>query len=179
VLYFRYCPECGARLQEPSVPDRTLRQDCPACGTVHYHNAKPCAGALIERGGKLLLARRGIEPFKGWWDIPGGFLEPWEDAAAGAAREVREETGLEVLPETVLAVITDRYGAGGDYTLNVFYAVASEIGEPRPADDVSELRWFAPDSLPQHIAFENGRRAVEAWLRRRTVAPPRPRGKLR
>ena len=59
-------------------------------------NAKRCASAVIVREGRVLLGRRAGEPGRGQWDIPGGFLNPWEHPADGAMREVREETGLEV-----------------------------------------------------------------------------------
>lgn len=57
---------------------------CGVCGKWHYHNSKPCAGALVVRDGKVLLAQRGVEPFKGYWDIPGGFLEAGEHPEHGA-----------------------------------------------------------------------------------------------
>lgn len=161
---YRFCPRCGHELPPLPADDRRIaRQDCPACGAAHFQNAKPCAGALVTRDGKVLLGRRGIEPFKGWWDIPGGFLEPWEHPAAGAAREVAEETGLVVRPTRVLAIIVDTYGEGGDYTLNIFFLAEIVGGEARPADDVVELGWFGPDELPEQIAFANGRQALAAW----------------
>jgi ADP-ribose pyrophosphatase YjhB (NUDIX family) len=133
---------------------------------VHYRNAKPTAGALIVREGKVLLGRRAVEPFLGWWDIPGGFLDPWEHPADGVVREVREETGLIVLPGELLSVIVDTYGDGGDYTLNFYYLAANVAGEPRPADDVAELGWFAPEALPEQVAFASGRQALATWQRR-------------
>ena len=166
---FRHCPMCGAPLPPPDVaPERVLHQDCPACGAVQYRNAKPTAGALIQRAGKVLLGRRNIEPFFGWWDIPGGFLEPWEHPTEGVRREIREETGLEVEPGELLVVNVDTYayGDGSDYTLNFYYLVDAPRGEPQAADDVSELRWFAPDALPDQIAFAAGRDALARWRER-------------
>src|SRR4051794_4274090 len=85
-----FCSHCAAEL--PSPPPVT----CERCGASHYANPKPCGGALVTRDGRLLLIRRATEPYRGSWDIPGGFCEPREHPAAAAEREVREETGLEV-----------------------------------------------------------------------------------
>lgn len=167
---FRYCPSCGHELPEPPGPaNRVLQQACPACGAIHYRNAKPTASALIVRDGRVLLGRRGIEPYKGWWDIPGGFLEPWEHPADGVVREIAEETSLVVRPTEVFDIYIDTYGYGDgtDYTLNVYYLVEIVSGEPRPGDDLVELRFFAPEEVPEQVAFETGRRALADWKERR------------
>ncbi|HUX86741.1 MAG TPA: hypothetical protein VMW65_07040, partial [Chloroflexota bacterium] len=67
---FRFCPECATPLSSnPSDP--FVAQYCQTCGTTHYHNSKPAVEALILLDGQVLLAERAIEPFKGYWDIPG------------------------------------------------------------------------------------------------------------
>lgn len=163
---YRHCSSCGAKLDLPAATEGITRQRCGVCGSVHYQNAKPCVGAVIVRDGKVLLARRAVEPFKGWWDLPGGFLLPWEHPADALLREVEEETGLTARATELLGIFVDRYGSGGDYTFNVHYLAEVLGGEPRPEDDVSELAWFAPEELPDQIAFENGRQALEVWRRR-------------
>src|SRR5919197_2590450 len=105
---FRFCPSCGSALRPPAEPvERVLMQMCSRCGAVHFRNAKPCAGVLVVRDGKVLLGRRALDPARGTWDIPGGFLEPWEHPVVGAAREVAEETGLIVEPKELLAMLVD------------------------------------------------------------------------
>ena len=137
---------------------------CPGCGHAQYNNSRPCAGALVESNGRLMLIRRGVEPFKGWWDIPGGFLDPGEHPEAGAVREVREETGLAIHLTSLLGIYMDTYGDGSDvYTLNVMYLAEPIGGVARPADDAVEIGWFGPDELPVNIAFRNGQEAVAAW----------------
>ena len=161
---YRFCPHCGAPLPPTTVPPlQVLRQDCTQCGTVHYRNAKPTAGALITRNGRLLLGKRAFEPFKDWWDVPGGFLDPWEEPEDGLAREIREETGLSVTTKRLFAVLNDTYGDEGDYTLNFYYLAETTPGEPVACDDVTELSWFSPTELPERIAFTAGRKVVEAW----------------
>ena len=163
----RFCPGCGgaviARVGESGVRFHV----CPGCGLGQYNNSRPCAGALVEADGRLLLVRRGVEPYKGWWDIPGGFLDPGEHPEAGAVREVREETGLEIRLTSLLGVFMDTYGDdSGIYTLNVMYLAEPIGGTARPADDAIEVGWFAPDELPSDIAFRNGQEATNSWRTR-------------
>jgi 8-oxo-dGTP diphosphatase len=117
----------------------------------------------------VLLGRRCIEPFNGWWDVPGGFLEPWEHPEEGVVREAAEETGLAVRPIELLGVYMDVYGYsdGTDQTLNLYYVVEIVEGEPRPGDDLVELRFFGPDEIPEDVAFETGRQALRDWRERR------------
>ena len=165
--HHRYCPRCGAALR---VGTERGAFACTGCGRPFYENSKPCAGALVERDGRVLLVRRGIEPYKGWWDIPGGFLAPGEHPAEGAAREVREETGLIVEPTELLGIWIDTYASGDEqaYTLNCHYVARIVGGAERAADDAIELAWFRPDELPAEIAFEHQPAVLEAWRRRAT-----------
>jgi 8-oxo-dGTP diphosphatase len=136
---------------------------------VHYRNAKPCAGALVTRDGRLLLVKRSIEPYLGHWDIPGGFLEADEHPSAGAIREVREETGLEVRLTGLLGLYMGRYGDGGFHCLNIYFLAEVVGGEERPADDTAalseaaDLAWFAPDELPEAIAFDHAHQVLKDW----------------
>ncbi len=164
----RFCPRCGGSLETIVRPhDDRPRQVCAVCGRVHYRNAKPCAGALITRDGRVLLGRRGIQPYLGYWDLPGGFLEEDELPEVGAAREMREETGLEVRLIELLGFYMDRYGYDdtGAYCLNVYYVAEIVSGQACPADDVAELAWFAPDELPDKLAFEHVRVVLDDWVR--------------
>lgn len=162
----RFCLRCGAPLGWQREPgDGLARRACPACGWTFYDNPRPCVGALIVREGRVLLARRAREPFQGWWDIPGGFMEAGETPEEALAREVLEETGLRARSFRLLAIFPDTYGVEGVPTLNLHYVVETDEGEPSPQSDVAELRWFGPRELPREIAFANGRQALEVWAR--------------
>jgi 8-oxo-dGTP diphosphatase len=112
---------------------------------------------VTDDAGKALLARRAGDPFRGYWDLPGGFLEEGEHPLDALRRELREETGLEVEPERFLGIWVDRYGDEVDAhaTINLYWTARVASGEPEPADDVTELAWFAPDELPpaEELAF--------------------------
>ena len=168
---FRFCPLCARPLPTPTEPpERVVQQECAGCGAIHYRNAKPTASALVVRDGRVLLGRRSIEPHKDLWDVPGGFLEPWEDPLEGVRREVLEETGYEVEPGEVLAILVDVYDDPSVYTFNVYYLARIVGGEPRPADDVAELGWFGRDELPA-VAFATGREALSMWKDRLSGRP--------
>jgi 8-oxo-dGTP diphosphatase len=163
---WRWCPRCQNELRGDG-----LRVECPACGFVAYASSKATAGALCEDGeGRVLLARRAREPFKGRWDIPGGFLEEGEHPLDGLRRELREEAGLEVEPLEFLGAWMDRYGGDStaEATLNLYWTARVVAGEPEPADDVDALEWFSPDELPggEELAFENVPLVLAAWNRR-------------
>lgn len=171
-MAFNFCPNCGAKLD--STGDPFAAQTCSRCFRIHYHNSKPCAGALIMKDGRVLLVKRGVEPFKGYWDLPGGFLEAGEHSLDGMLREVREELGLEVRVIELLGVYMDRYAIEQGieiFTLNHYYIVEPIAGELHAADDVSEFHWFAMDELPdaKRIAFEH-ERVVLTDLRKRIAS---------
>jgi ADP-ribose pyrophosphatase YjhB (NUDIX family) len=120
---------------------------------------------VLDDSGRVLLGRRGVEPFLGFWDTPGGFVEPGESLEECVRRELREEAGVEVAVGRLVLSIPDSYGLTGDKTINTFYECRLLSGEPRPDDDVAELRWFAPDELPaaEELAFDCVRAALAAW----------------
>lgn len=167
----RFCPRCGGQLDVTIRGGRAV-QACTACGRTHYRNAKPCAGVLVLHQGRLLLVRRSVQPFRGHWDIPGGFLEEGEHPERGARREVREETGLEVELTGFLGFYVDRYVYQEEQgvTLNMYFLGRVVGGTERPGDDAVEIGWFAPERLPRRIAFDHVRQVLADW-RRRMEAP--------
>ena len=117
-MSYSFCPKCGGRLETRFFEGRD-RLICSVCGFVFYQHSKACAGALVMRGDKVLLVKRGIEPFKGYWDIPGGFLEQGEAPEEGAIRELEEETGLLIELTEILGIFMDQYGNRNTATLNI------------------------------------------------------------
>lgn len=121
----------------------------------------PGVHAVIERDGEVLLGRRRFDPGAGCWGLPGGFLEEHEDALAGLRREVREETGLDVEPQGLLGQWLQPHGHRT--VLCLVWRAAVLGGEERAADDVSELGWFARDSLPADVGPSAFVAALSAW----------------
>lgn len=94
---FKYCPHCRGTIDFKSVPDDTQhRHVCTSCDTVHYHNPKIVTGVLPIAGDKVLLAKRAIEPRKGYWNVPAGYMENGEKVEDGAERELWEEANAKV-----------------------------------------------------------------------------------
>jgi 8-oxo-dGTP diphosphatase len=143
------------------------RVECPACGFRNYASSKPTSSALcVDDEGRVLLSRRAIPPDEGRWDFPGGFLEEGEHPLDGARRELKEEAGVEIEPLDLVGIWMDRYGGDGSgaATLNFYWTARIVAGDPEPADDVAELRWFAPDEIPQdELAFGHLDQVLAAW----------------
>jgi ADP-ribose pyrophosphatase YjhB (NUDIX family) len=155
---WKLCPRCGGDLE---LDDG--RAHCPSCGSAYYANSAPAVEGLLERDGKVLLSKRAIEPRRGHWDLPGGFLEEGEEPLAGLAREFREETGLEIRAREWLGTHLEPYDHY--FVLGLTWLVEAD-GEARAADDVDELRWFGPDELPDEMAFSHQHELLRAWAAR-------------
>jgi len=157
---WRFCPRCAAPLkQEPG------HLACAACGSAYWANSVPGVEAVIEREGRILLARRARNPRAGTWDLPGGFVEEGEEPLAALVREVREETGLELEDAELLGIwIEPDYD--GRSVFSVTYRARAAGAEPAAAaDDVAELRWFDPTELPpeHEFAFVHTPLALRVW----------------
>ena len=100
----RFCWRCGASL--PATPPTT----CTACGQAHYLNPVPCGEAVVVREGKVLLLRRAMDPYEGYWDVPGGFCDAAEHPMRAAERELAEELGLSARATTYIGAWMDVYG---------------------------------------------------------------------
>jgi 8-oxo-dGTP diphosphatase len=137
---------------------------------------------VTDGDGRLLLLRRAKDPWKGRWDIPGGFCDADEHPITTAEREAREETGFEVEVTGFLGMWLDRYPDPSDaehprVTLNAYYHATAGAALAPPDDaETTELGWFEPDALPPEIAFPHHAEAVLAAWREavkdgRTVTP--------
>jgi 8-oxo-dGTP diphosphatase len=167
----RFCIRCGTKLARRRIEKR-MRDVCPKCGFIAWGNPKPAVGILLERRGKLLLVRRERAPYKGYWDIPGGFVEAGEAPPKAAAREAKEETGLRVKIDGIVGAYPGRYSdsGGDDHTFNVYFAAHPVGGREMAGDDAAELRWFALDEIPKRLAFpSHSRAAISAWRKGRVA----------
>jgi ADP-ribose pyrophosphatase YjhB (NUDIX family) len=162
---FVFCPACATKLENPDQSEGGA--SCPNCGRTWYRNSAPTAGAAIVRDGRVLLAVRGVDPHKGKFDVPGGFLRVGEEPIAGVKREVREETGLEidVSMEDCLQIVPHEYGGEGDYVLAIGFKARHVSGEPSAASDVADVRWVGKKELDDlDFAWEHDRQLARRAL---------------
>jgi len=164
----QYCPKCATKLELRSTGDRP-RPICPACGFVFYFNPVVGAGALVEKDGRVVLVRRGVEPKLGYWSLPSGYVEADEMAEEAAVREMQEETGLQIEIDDLLGV----YSFGGEPQTGVLilYSAHPVGGELRPGDDAQAVQAFDPSDMPpdEQIAFRTHLQALRDWRRARAV----------
>ena len=141
----------------PANEDRE-RSVCDGCGTIHYQNPKLVVGCIVEHEGRILLCKRAIEPRRGYWTVPAGFLELGESAMAGAIRETHEEAGARVRIRAPYAHF-DIPHIGQAYVL-----YRAELLEPHFSPGVESLavELVAPSEIPwEELAFPVVRSALE------------------
>ena len=165
----KYCSFCATELIL-KVPkgDTFERSICPGCGAIHYESPSVVVTVCLHDEERLLWVRRGIEPSKGLWAFPGGFLEKGETIERAAIRELYEETGIKI-SESELVLI----GLGSVTVMNQLY-VSFRCECPRPyvaksTNETLEAAWFTEEEAPwSEIAFpqaEGQIRKAYAWLK--------------
>jgi ADP-ribose pyrophosphatase YjhB (NUDIX family) len=136
------------------------RRVCDDCRRIHYADPKVAVGVAVFRDDGLLLVRRTMEPGRGRWALPGGFLDAGEDPRAAAARETLEETSVRVRVGDVLEVFANPPDEGG--AIFILYAATWGSGEPQHGDDCDGAAFFRRTELPP-LAFASTLAAVGRW----------------
>ena len=155
----RYCPRCAGELAERKVRGHE-RLLCPGCGYIFYLTPAPVTCVVVRRGDRILLVRRRYPPKAGDWCLPAGFVETGESPQESAAREVREETGLDV----TITGLVDSWASDEDpRTPVVSYAFTARVagGALEAGDDAEEAKFFEPGKIPTNIAFATHRALIE------------------
>jgi len=164
----RFCPLCGAALIRQAVPpDQREQAVCPHCRFVFYLNPKLVAGTIPEHDGRVLLTRRSINPGRGLWTYPGGFVDFGESVTDAAVRETLEETGLNVELDGLLNV----YSQPGAPVIVVYRARVTG-GTLTPCEENDLLEWMRPKEIPwESLAFPSTREALREWLAQHGTDP--------
>lgn len=144
-----HCKYCGSELEEKHLEEKD-RPYCPECDRILWRNAAPVAATVVRRGDEILFVKRGIEPGKGEWSLPAGFLEYEEEPAKGATRELEEETGLEVPQEELDVFETmniERFP--GQRLVAFIFSVDAEktSGQISAGDDAEKARFWTLEEL--------------------------------
>jgi 8-oxo-dGTP diphosphatase len=138
---------------------------CSGCGFVCYLHPKIVAVTIPVRDGRVLLARRAIEPSHGLWTFPGGYVDWGESVAAAAQREMREEVGLDLAPGGLVGIYS--YADAPVVIVAYHVTVPDDLEAEADAHEVSETRYFGRQEIPwDTLAFRSTREALEDWFLR-------------
>lgn len=153
-----FCPHCGALLQ---IKERFGKPHpfCPVCDRVYFSDPKVAVAVLIERDHHVLLVRRAVDPQRGLWTLPAGFVDADEDPKVAAVRECLEETGLQVNVTDLIDVLYGREHPRGAHIL-IAYRAKIIAGELKADDDVDEVAFFPCDDLPL-LAFKTTKKILQ------------------
>jgi ADP-ribose pyrophosphatase YjhB (NUDIX family) len=155
------CPHCAEPAEQPIICDR--------CGWRWYANPKPASGALIERIGErgepsVLLLRRAVDPGRGGWDLPAGYLEPHESFEHAALREAREESGLAVELVSLAGVY---HSPLANAVTAVFHARSTDpAAAVAPDTESDDHAWIPLSAVPAwlpRMAFPSMAAALGEW----------------
>ena len=160
-----YCPNCGGPLERRVPPgDNRPRDLCNRCGEIVYENPRMIVGSVTEWGDRIVLCRRAIEPRRGLWTLPAGFLENGETSTEGARRESTEEIGAEVTVGDPLILIN----LPRIHQMHLFYRSRLEAWPEHPGHETLEVASFGEDDLPwSEVAFPSVRLALEYYWQER------------
>lgn len=150
----------------PTGDDRE-RSVCDRCGFVDYENPKIVAGSVAVLDGRVLLCRRAIEPRRGFWTLPAGYLEIGESVEEGARREAYEEARARIAVEQVLGV----YSVPRISQVQIIFRARLETADPAPGPESLEIKLASWQDIPwSDIAFPSVQLALEHWSATRNFA---------
>lgn len=158
-----YCSNCGSDQLVRRIPEGDNRERicCGNCGMIHYQNPKVVVGCVPVWEDKILLCKRAIEPRKGYWGLPAGYLENKETLEEGALRETLEESGAAVELIRMHAV----YNIPRISQVYVFFLAQMKNSRLDPGEESLDAKLFAPEEIPyDEMAFPSSTFAIKKYL---------------
>lgn len=158
-----FCPVCGGSLRHELLKENEpARLKCPDCGFIFYQDPKVVACSVVEMPDGIVLLKRGINPQKGKWVIPGGYVERGEKVENAALRETEEECGLRCTIDRPLGV----YSYTGSIPVVIVYVALPVSGELSACDETLEAAVFSLENIPwADLAFKSTEEALRDYLR--------------
>jgi ADP-ribose pyrophosphatase YjhB (NUDIX family) len=146
---------------------------CDDCGFTYYHNIAAAVAIVFTFEDKVLFTVRNVDPDKGKWDLPGGFIDPNETAEEAACREIKEELGIEILTSELKYITTSPnnylYKNVPYRTMDIFYEcpLKSDVISITAEDEIQELIWVKRSEIDlNQIGFVSIRKVIgEKYLR--------------
>jgi len=162
---FRYCPVCGGTLRsktlKPAEPDRLV---CTKCEFVFYLDPKVVACSIVEMDGRIVLLKRAIDPQKGKWVLPGGYVDRGEEVKAAAIRETEEECGLKIRTKELLGL----YSYPGRISVVAVYLADPLGGKLVVGDETAEAGLYSSGNIPwDELAFQSTIDALKDYFKKR------------
>ncbi|MCP5282908.1 MAG: NUDIX hydrolase [Rhodoferax sp.] len=161
--HIKHCRNCGTAVvyRVPDDGDTRERAVCPQCHTIHYENPLNVVGTVPHLGDKVLLCKRNIEPRKGKWTLPAGFMELEETTAEGAARETVEEAGAKFEMEGLFSILNvARVGQ-----VHLFYTARLLSDQFDPGHETMETGLYTEAEIPwDEIAFRTVKETLEHYF---------------
>lgn len=156
-----FCHFCSNPLVKKDI-EGAVRLYCPKCCVPIYENPIPATClVLVDKQDRTLLVRRSVDPKKGFWCLPGGFMELGETPEQGALRELKEETGLSGRIQMLLGV-TSNSSPNYHTVLMIGYLIKDYSGKLIAGDDASEAAYFHYDELPE-VAFQSHMKFIRIY----------------
>ncbi|MDE0198840.1 MAG: NUDIX domain-containing protein [Caldilineaceae bacterium] len=169
---FRYCPYCASPVVE-EVRFNALRPVCSACEFVQFLDPKVAVIALVQHGEKVLLIQRAVDPGKGAWSLPGGYMDAGEMPHEALQRELHEEVGLRTSIGDLIDIFPMVNGEGD--RIGIVLAFQGEpAGSPEipfVADDAQDAGWFCAEEIPKELAFESTETLLKNWKATSELTP--------
>ena len=164
----KHCKNCGTAVvyRQPDDGDTKNRAVCPTCNTVHYENPLNVVGTVPVFNDKVLLCKRNIEPRKGKWTLPAGFMELDETTSEGAARETTEEAGAQFEMQSLFSVLSvPKVGQ-----VHLFYLAKLTSDQFDPGFETQEAKLFTEADIPwDEIAFKTVKVTLERFFADRAI----------
>lgn len=163
-----YCSNCGSSGIGQKVPagDNLPRYVCDQCEEIFYHNPRMIVGCIPQWEGKVLLCRRAIEPRRGYWTLPAGFMENQESAAEGAAREAAEEA----LAVARIGALFAQFSVAHINQVYLLYLAELEVPEFGVGEESLDVQLFSESEIPwDELAFPVMRKTLELFFEDRNA----------
>ncbi|MGD9773245.1 NUDIX hydrolase [Diaphorobacter sp.] len=159
----KHCRECGTAVayRLPDDGDTRERAVCPACGTIHYENPLVVVGTVPVLDDRVLLCKRNIEPRRGKWTLPAGFMELNETTSEGAARETDEEAGAQIQMGPLFSLLNvPQVGQ-----VHIFYLATLLSDRFDPGHETMEARLFTEEEIPwDELSFRTVKHTLERFF---------------